>query len=386
MPDSKSDPDIETGADTLLSFLEEKTKWPVSKIADDLGVPEDTVKRWAKALEKSGLVDIKYSAIKGMVLEYSSDKSYEELNEGRSQLALETDEIEIEAEEVEEIEEVEKEGEITETVHEESEEDQESSKEKEKADKSTREDNEEEIMKDKDEKPEEKDRSRSIDSHDEIKRKGFDKAKVEDNGEESSRKKLGGIETEEEDDKEDDVSQLSEEEGKEKLKNELEKLENQENKDENSEKQKVKAKKAKIKKNKKKVKKEKEENEEDSKEIEDDSENQDNVDKVHDKVKSKSSGKEVEHDSGENFGEHMENLKELGDLLRDTSVENDDVYSRMEIEMGALKNTLEEREIDEEMRKEVSETMEKVEKDIENEETPPGPIEKIKSFLTGVKE
>ena len=120
MGDSEGHADIETGADTLLSFLEEKTKWPVSKIAEDLGVPEKTVKGWAKALEKSGLVDIKYSAIKGMVLEYSSDKTYAELNEGRSELSLEADEIEIEAESIEEVPVDGESEEVSGTVHNES--------------------------------------------------------------------------------------------------------------------------------------------------------------------------------------------------------------------------------------------------------------------------
>lgn len=110
-------PDIETGADTLLSFLEEKTKFPVSDIADDLGVPEDTVKTWAKALEESGYIEITYSAVKGMVLEYDADQPYEELNVGRSELPLDADVIEIEADETEEVEEVETVEEVPTTIH-----------------------------------------------------------------------------------------------------------------------------------------------------------------------------------------------------------------------------------------------------------------------------
>lgn len=102
MPDSEHEPDIETGADTLLDFLEEKSRYSVSQISEDLGIPEDPVEKWARALEKSGLVEIDYSAIKGMVLEYASDKSVDELNRGRHELSLETDTVEINVKDIEE--------------------------------------------------------------------------------------------------------------------------------------------------------------------------------------------------------------------------------------------------------------------------------------------
>ncbi|MFB6145208.1 MAG: hypothetical protein ABEJ99_01745 [Candidatus Nanohaloarchaea archaeon] len=105
MPDSDNDPDIETGADTLLEFLEQKSRYSVSQISEDLGIPEDRVERWAKALEDSGLVEIDYSAIKGMVLEYASNKTVDELNRGRHELSLDTDTVEINVEEIEEAEE-----------------------------------------------------------------------------------------------------------------------------------------------------------------------------------------------------------------------------------------------------------------------------------------
>jgi predicted transcriptional regulator len=362
MADSQSNPDIETGADTLLSFLEEKTKWPVSKIADDLGVPEETVKKWAKALEKSGLVDIKYSAIKGMVLEYSSDKSYEELNQGRSELALEADEIEIEAEEVEEVEEVPEDGELTETIHEEDE---------------NPENKDEEVEEKEESEEDERSTSRGIESHDEIKKRGFDESEKTN---EDDRKKLDEVESGEQNEK--SGQNISEEEGKEKLKDELEKLENN-NKDKEKETKKVKAGKAKIKKTKKKKKaKDKQKDEaSESKEKESDKD----VGEIHDKVKSLSSGKDVDYSSGDSLKEHLENLKDLGDLLLDIQVSNKEVYSRMEVEMGALKNTLEDTEIDEEMRKEVADTMMKIENDIENERTPPSLLDKLKNFLPGFK-
>lgn len=102
MPDSEHTPDIETGADTLLDFLEKKSRYSVSQISEDLGIPEEQVEKWARALENSGLVEIDYSAIKGMVLEYASDKSVDELNRGRHELSLEADTVEINVEDIEE--------------------------------------------------------------------------------------------------------------------------------------------------------------------------------------------------------------------------------------------------------------------------------------------
>ena len=102
MPDSEHTPDIETGADTLLDFLEKKSRYSVSQISEDLGIPEEQVEKWARALENSGLLEIDYSAIKGMVLEYASDKSVDELNRGRHELSLEADTVEINVEDIEE--------------------------------------------------------------------------------------------------------------------------------------------------------------------------------------------------------------------------------------------------------------------------------------------
>lgn len=104
MADSEYNPDIETGADTLLDFLEEKSRYPVSDIAEDLGVPEEKVEKWAEALEKGDLITIDYSAIKGMVLEYDSDKSIDELNAGRHELSMKTDSVQVNVEEIEEME------------------------------------------------------------------------------------------------------------------------------------------------------------------------------------------------------------------------------------------------------------------------------------------
>lgn len=353
MPDSNSKPDIETGADTLLSFLEEKTKWPVSKIADEMGVPNKTVKKWAKALEKSGLVEIKYSAIKGMVLEYASDKTYEELNKGRSELALEADELEIEAEEVETVEE---EGEtaVADTEHKESEETKE-------------EDN---------------------------------TSGKEDNAEELQQEDENDLKPAEE---------LSEEEGKEKLKQELESLENEKKGKEKSDSAKMKADKAKIKNS--------SDNNEDKKDQEDSEKGEDSsgstkaklkagkakirksgseggkrdeeshesaVRKVADKVKSQSR-KDVDHEAGSNLDDILNSIEELGDLLENDEIGNDEVYGRMEHEMEALKETLVEEEITDERKKKVAETMEKVEIDIQNASDQKSVIQKLVDYLKKIK-
>jgi Mn-dependent DtxR family transcriptional regulator len=417
MADSEGKADIETGADTLLSFLEEKSKWPVSRIADDLGVPEDTVKKWAKALEKSGLVEIKYSAIKGMVLEYSSEKSYEELNEGRSQLPLETEELEIEAEKVEEVP-VEN-RDTTETVDA-------SEAEETKVDSSETEPSAEET--------------------------GDEGSESSEDDENEHREKLqNNIDRK---DDEEDVSDLSEEEGKEKLKDKLEELEEGEKggkqkkskvktgkakitKGESSDseeeggsseksgkdgkkshqsKSKLKAGKAEIKKSSSSGKSKTQESsgdtgedsrveniEEKSEEVEkienntyeqhfegqsppptpDEEGSHKDVEHIYHKVSSLS-GDSVDHETGESLEEHLDKIRNLGDLLRNEGIDNDEVYSKMEQEMEALKDRLMEREIDEEVREEVAETMRKTGKDLENtEET--GLLDRVKMFLSGIR-
>lgn len=390
MPDSSGTPDIETGADTLLSFLEEKTKWPASKIADDLGVPEKTVKKWAKALEKSGLVEIKYSAIRGMVLEYSSDKSYEELNQGRSELALQADELEIEAEEVETVEE-EVDEEIAETKHNEEEEEDEIDEQEETSDK---EDNHKESR-----------RSRSIE-HDGVEKRGFDdpdedkedgseesKEKLESFSEEGdSKEKKEDIEKEDEDEERGqegtDVNVEEKEdieEGKEKLKNELKELEkkkgdSQKIKNEDAKtKAKLKADKAKIKKKAKKVS-----HKPDSGEVKDGMEEA--VDRVHEKVSSMGDSEGIDHQTGESLEEHLENIRDLGDLLKDEEIENKDIYGKLAKEMEGLKESLVDIRADEEVKREVSETMEEVETDLENAKSPPGIFGKMKDFSLRIKE
>lgn len=64
---------IQTGIDTLLKYLSEHDKSPVSEISTNIGVSEKRVKDWAKTLEKQGMLEINYSITDGMVLKYTDD-------------------------------------------------------------------------------------------------------------------------------------------------------------------------------------------------------------------------------------------------------------------------------------------------------------------------
>lgn len=88
---------IETGVDTLLNYLAENQEATVSEISEDLGVEEDRIKRWAKALADNDFVEKSYSARKGMVLKYT--KQNKEVAEGRLEQLRQ--EVEQEAESVE---------------------------------------------------------------------------------------------------------------------------------------------------------------------------------------------------------------------------------------------------------------------------------------------
>ncbi len=92
---------IETGVDTLLNYLAENQKAPVSKISDELGVSEDRIKEWAEALEENDFVEKKYSARKGMVLRYTSDNkdnAEEKIMELRQQIEEESEKVQGELE------------------------------------------------------------------------------------------------------------------------------------------------------------------------------------------------------------------------------------------------------------------------------------------------
>lgn len=78
---------IETGVDTLLNYLAENQEADVSQISEDLGVSEDRIKEWGKALDEKGFIEKTYSARKGMILKYTkqnkevADEKLEELRE-----------------------------------------------------------------------------------------------------------------------------------------------------------------------------------------------------------------------------------------------------------------------------------------------------------------
>lgn len=78
--DGEDEDSIETGADGLLSFLNEKQKISVSKAADKLELPEETVEVWGRALEAKGYIDINYSVIRGKVMSLNEEVSEEEMD------------------------------------------------------------------------------------------------------------------------------------------------------------------------------------------------------------------------------------------------------------------------------------------------------------------
>lgn len=88
---------IETGVDTLLNYLAENQKAPVSEISDDLGVSEDRIKEWADALDEENFIQKKYSARKGMILKYTQENKEEaekRLEEIRKEIGQKTEKVE----------------------------------------------------------------------------------------------------------------------------------------------------------------------------------------------------------------------------------------------------------------------------------------------------
>ena len=87
---------IETGVDTLLNYLAENGETTVSTISEDLGVSEDRIKQWAKALEDNDFVERTYSARKGMILQYTKENNEvanEKLEEVREDIEEETEKV-----------------------------------------------------------------------------------------------------------------------------------------------------------------------------------------------------------------------------------------------------------------------------------------------------
>lgn len=87
---------IETGVDTLLNYLAENGDTTVSTISEDLGVTEDRIKEWAKALEDNDFVERTYSARKGMILQYTkenNDVAHEKLEQTKEEVEQETKKV-----------------------------------------------------------------------------------------------------------------------------------------------------------------------------------------------------------------------------------------------------------------------------------------------------
>ncbi len=87
---------IETGVDTLLNYLAENGDTTVSTISEDLGVSEDRIKEWAKALESNDFVERTYSARKGMILQYTkenNDVANEKLEQVKEDVEKETEKV-----------------------------------------------------------------------------------------------------------------------------------------------------------------------------------------------------------------------------------------------------------------------------------------------------
>ena len=400
-PDHDFGADIETGADTLLGFLEEKTKFPVSKIADDLGVPEKTVKLWAKALEEAGYVKITYSAIKGMVLEYDAGKSYEELNVGRSELPTDLDEIEIEVEETDLVEE--QSGELKDTEHVEKD-------VKEEADGTEDESVERDVSGS-------SSGSRSSSggsggsqgsgssrggegsggspgSEESGETGGTGSTSGDDSGpEDVSDEDVGNESLGESDSGSDDGSDLSKEEGKEKLKKELKKLggqgDEQEEDGEDEKKEKLHAKKAKIKRKGSEVR---EAAGGDGEEIS--NESQVSEDQKGSRTEGGSSKSPASGDQGrihlsQDLGGHGEKMLDLGRQLTKPEVENDIVYDELNDQMEELKEFAVENSISDEQRQEIEEVMDRLESYVENaesrEHSKPGVVDRFRSWLGKVR-
>jgi len=405
MAEMDDNADIETGADTLLNFLDQKNKWPVSKIADEMGVPEKTIKAWAKALEKSGLVEIKYSAIKGMVLEYSSKKSYDELSSGSSEVAIEADEIEIEADEIETVDETKESEERgddipTKTVHQE---DKETKKDESGSDeeKEGEEDEEAESKED-----ENKNEDTETDDSDQSKEKEDERPDVQEEDTETDelnsneeKEEDTSDEKREEDEKVKEEPNIEDEEGKEKLKNKLEEMNGRDEDEEKNEKGKIKAEKSKLKGKEKdksqetdreeddstetgkikaekakikggKKKEEREDNLEETsnhKPVRGKEEHEEKVEDLHENLDSKEK-KEVEHDSGESLEDILDNLSELGDMLKDKDIDNSEVYTRMEKETVELKNVLRDESLDQKEKSDIANCMDKLQQDLKSQE------------------
>lgn len=384
MPDSEHEPDIETGADTLLDFLEEKSRYSVSQISEDLGIPEDQVEKWARALENSGLVEIDYSAIKGMVLEYASDKSVDELNQGRHELSLETDTVEINVEDIEEAHEAAEEGKSEAGFVEKEEED-----EKDTEDKAAG--------------GEEKEAESGPSGSGSGSGREGSQESVEDHEESEDSSEGESIDLGDSESEGTETSTDSEESGSSVSISEKDS-------DEESESPGVtmKAKKAMLNKmNRGKSGSESEKSEEPGGSGEESVDESpvgstggsssknvsDEIDSNLSHVKSKSSGKykseeDIDWNPGDDVGEVDQNIRELSDLLLDPEVDDEEVYERIDYQTEVLKDKLkeeplEERDNEEELREDIIDTIDILNKKIEESDSAKS---KIRSLIRTLKQ
>ena len=410
--------DIETGADTLLGFLEEKTKFPVKDIAEDLGVPEKTVKVWGKALEQGGYIKISYSAIKGMVLEYDAGSPYEELNVDRSELPTDMDEIKIDVDETDIVEE--EKTELTETGHkEERQEETEDTEDTEDIEDIEKTEDTEDIEKTEDTEDIEKTESESTkhtqteeknnkpdenvevmgqsprkdSSQEEAASNNEERDEVEETGEPSSSKESQTKDLDSETNPPEesgqqgvkgDVNQgkegteeneLSSEEGKRKLKQELKKLSNSGKSHEKEKSANVHAEKAKIKKKSTQVRKRVQNS---------GSSGKGTAEEHKDKPRSKSGSDTGKIHASKDLGGHGEKILEIGRKFVDPQRKNEDLYPQLNREISELEEYLIKEDIDEHQRREIAEIMDKTESYIENEQQPED-RKSIKKFYSKIQ-
>lgn len=76
---------IETGIDTLMTYLSQHGKASLSTISNDTGISQQRLKNWADSLEQEGLLQKKYTYSKGIVLEFNEENK-EETEERKEEL------------------------------------------------------------------------------------------------------------------------------------------------------------------------------------------------------------------------------------------------------------------------------------------------------------
>jgi len=76
---------IETGIDTLMTYLSQNGEASLSRISNDTGISQQRLKNWADSLEKEGLLEKEYTYRKGIVLRYTKQNK-EETEERKDEL------------------------------------------------------------------------------------------------------------------------------------------------------------------------------------------------------------------------------------------------------------------------------------------------------------